>query len=47
MAPRRTGATEGVISGWRAVRLTSDTLSVTVLPDKGADIYEIVDLGPR
>jgi hypothetical protein len=39
-----TGVTEGVISGWRAVRLTRDALSVTVLPDKGADIYEITDL---
>jgi len=39
-----TGVTEGVTGGWRAVRLTSDTLSVTVLPDKGADIYEIIDL---
>jgi hypothetical protein len=36
--------TEAVVAGWRAVRLTSDALSVTVLPDKGADIYEIVDL---
>jgi hypothetical protein len=26
------------------VRLTSDALSVTVLRDKGADIYEIIDL---
>ena len=39
-----TGVTEGVVSGWRAVRLTSDTLSATVLPYKGADIYEIIDL---
>ena len=38
------GVTEGVIRGWSALRLTNGTLSVTVLPDKGADIYEIVDL---
>jgi hypothetical protein len=39
-----TGVSEAVISGWRAVRLTSDAMSVTVLPDKGADIYQIIDL---
>jgi hypothetical protein len=38
-----TGVSKGVISGWRAVRLTSDALSVTVLPNKGADIYQIID----
>jgi len=38
-----TGVSEGLISGWRAVRLTTDALSVTVLPDKGADIYQIID----
>ena len=43
MARPATGVSEGAISGWRAVRLTSDELSVTVLPDKGADIYQIVD----
>lgn len=44
MARPGIGVTEGVVSGWHAVRLTSDALSVTVLPGKGADIYEIVDL---
>jgi hypothetical protein len=39
-----TGVSEGLIGGWRAVRLTSDALSVTVLPGKGADIYRIIDL---
>ena len=44
MALPETSVTEGVIAGWRAVRMANDALSVTVLPDKGADIYEIVDL---
>ena len=29
--------------GWRALTLSSDELSVTVLPEKGCDIYELVD----
>jgi uncharacterized protein DUF4432 len=40
----RPGIRESRIHGWRAVHLTSDTLEVTVLPDKGADIYAITDL---
>jgi hypothetical protein len=32
------------VRGWRAVHLTSDVLEVTVLPDKGADIYALTDL---
>ena len=35
---------EGVMNGWRALHLTSDALEVIVLPDKGADIYGIIDL---
>jgi hypothetical protein len=42
-APPR-GVTEAVISGWPGLRLTTDALSVTVLPGKGADIYELTDL---
>jgi Domain of unknown function (DUF4432) len=38
------GVTEAVTSGWRGLRLTTDALSVTVLPDKGADICELTDL---
>ena len=34
----------GSVEGWAAVVLESDRLRVTVLPDKGADIYELVDL---
>ena len=34
---------KGEISGWRAVTLENDSLAVTVLPDKGADIYALVD----
>src|SRR5207247_1999198 len=32
------------VAGWRSVTLENDVLSVTVLPDKGADIYSLVDL---
>ena len=32
------------VSGWDAVVLESDRLRVTVLPDKGADIFELVDV---
>jgi Domain of unknown function (DUF4432) len=42
-APPR-GVTEAVISGWPGLRLTTDALSVTVLPGKGADICELTDL---
>src|SRR3954447_22144181 len=31
-------------SGWRAVVLDGGALRVTVLPDKGADLYELVDV---
>ena len=34
---------EGERVGWKAITLASDELSVTVLPEKGADIYELVD----
>ena len=34
----------GRVAGWRSLVLESDELRVTVLPDKGADIYEFVDL---
>ncbi len=45
MTGARPGIRESLVHGWRAVHLTSDTLEVTVLPDKGADIYAITDLG--
>ena len=35
---------ETMLNGWRALILTSDQLEVSVLPDKGADIYALVDL---
>jgi hypothetical protein len=44
MVQARYGLTETMLNGWRALILTSDTLEVTVLPDKGADIYALVDL---
>ena len=44
MTEARPGIRESLVHGWRAVHLTSDTLEVTVLPDKGADIYTITDL---
>jgi len=34
----------GTVAGWRTLVLESDELRVTVLPEKGADIYELVDL---
>ena len=34
---------EGAVAGWRSISLESDALRVTVLPEKGADIYELVD----
>jgi galactose mutarotase-like enzyme len=38
------GITEGAVNGWPALYLTNGALAVTVLPGKGADIYEITDL---
>jgi hypothetical protein len=38
------GVSEGLVGGWRAVHLRSDCIEVTVLPDKGADIYALEDL---
>lgn len=35
---------EGEIEGWRSLALEGDAVRVTVLPDKGADIVELVDL---
>ena len=34
---------EGERAGWRAITIASDELAVTVLPEKGADIYELID----
>jgi hypothetical protein len=44
VARSRSGITEDTINGWRALHLTNGALAVTVLPDKGADIYAITDL---
>jgi hypothetical protein len=41
---QRAGVSEGSVNGWRAVRLATDAVEVTVLPDKGADIYAFTDL---
>ncbi len=35
---------EREVTGWRALGLENGQLRVTVLPEKGADIYELVDL---
>jgi hypothetical protein len=35
---------ERQVAGWRALTLENEALRVTVLPDKGADIFELVDL---
>jgi hypothetical protein len=35
----------GSVCGWPSLILANDALRVTVLPEKGADIYELVDLG--
>ncbi len=35
---------EGEIEGWRSLTLEGEAVRVTVLPDKGADIVELVDL---
>jgi hypothetical protein len=34
---------ESSLAGWKAVVLADDRIEVTVLPDKGADIYSLVD----
>ena len=34
----------GTVSGWRSVVLENDEVRVVVLPDKGAEIHQIVDL---
>jgi galactose mutarotase-like enzyme len=39
---RTCAITWGAVSGWDTVVLESDGLRVTVLPDKGADIYELL-----
>jgi hypothetical protein len=44
MVRARSGLSETMLNGWRALILTSDKLEVTVLPDKGADIYGLLDL---
>jgi galactose mutarotase-like enzyme len=36
--------TAGAVAGWRSVVLENDDLRVVVLPDKGAEIHQIVDL---
>lgn len=36
--------TAGDVAGWRSVVLENDDLRVVVLPDKGAEIHQIVDL---
>jgi galactose mutarotase-like enzyme len=35
----------GTASGWQSLVLENDELRVVVLPEKGADIYELVDIG--
>jgi galactose mutarotase-like enzyme len=34
---------EGTLTGWRSVVLENDAVRVVVLPDKGAEIHELVD----
>ena len=34
----------GNVAGWRSVVLENDVVSVVVLPDKGAEIHQIIDL---
>jgi galactose mutarotase-like enzyme len=38
-----TTVAETSVAGWRALTLENDALSVTVLPDKGAEIHALVD----
>ena len=33
---------EGEVAGWRTLTLADERLRVTVLPDKGASIYELM-----
>ena len=35
---------ESEVMGWRSLTVENEALRLTVLPDKGADIYELVDL---
>lgn len=44
MTGRQPAVEDGQIHGWRAIHLRSDVLAVTVLPDKGADIFALTDL---
>ena len=44
MAGNGCSLSTGVVAGWQSVVLQSDLLRVTVLPGKGADIHELVDL---
>jgi hypothetical protein len=43
MAEVSGGLSQSMLNGWRALTLFSDLLEVTVLPDKGADIYALTD----
>jgi Domain of unknown function (DUF4432) len=36
--------TTGTVAGWRSVVLENDDIRVVVLPDKGAEIHQIIDL---
>jgi Domain of unknown function (DUF4432) len=40
----RQGVEESATNGWRAIHVASDALDVVVLPEKGADIYAIIDI---
>ena len=44
MAESGCSLTTGLVAGWESVVLQNDLLRVTVLPGKGADIHELVDL---
>jgi galactose mutarotase-like enzyme len=35
--------TEHAVGGWRAITVASDHLSITVLPDRGAEVHALVD----
>ncbi len=39
--------TEHSVGGWRAITVTSDHLSLTVLPDRGAEVHALVDRAER
>ena len=47
MADGCTLSRAGEVAGWRSVVLENDELRVIVLPDKGAEIHQIVDLASR